>query len=290
MAKYKELVVISGKGGSGKTTVAAGLASLFAPVVAADYDVDAANLHLALRARPLESGVFMAGWEPRVDRERCTGCGVCTGACRFQAMAAGRIADAFACEGCGACALVCPEGAVRMVESEAGTWIRARAGTGPVIYADLGPGRENSGKLVAKVKDLAKETAGSGDYRLLIGDGPPGIACAAIAAISRADAVLIVAEPGLTGQHDLGRAVELCWHFQIKPLVCLNKYDLWPEGSRQVEAYCREQGLIIAGRMPWCDSVHAAAQSGTTVAETGSAAVKKALGALAAEIRRIMAV
>ena len=280
MVKLHELVVISGKGGTGKTTIAAGLGALLSPLVMADYDVDAANLHLALKARRVETNVFMAGWEPRVGQD-CTSCGICTGACRYKAIEAGRIIDRFACEGCGACALVCPMGAVEMVEAEAGEWIISETPYGPLVHAELGAGRENSGKLVAKVKDVARTEAAKGNYRLLLGDGPPGIACAAIAAISRASAVLIVTEPGLTGQHDLARAVELCRHFRLDPLVCLNKHDLWPAGADQVEDYCHDHGLVLAGRIPCCDSVNTAARTGATVMEVGSPAIRRALSDLA---------
>ena len=280
MARVRELVVISGKGGTGKTTLTAALAALLGPVVLADYDVDAANLHLVVGARRLAGGPFYAGWEPLPDNASCTACGRCTDVCRFGAIRDGHLLAPFNCEGCGACALACPEGAIAMVERRAGEWMVAETRYGPLVHAELGPGRENSGKLVAKVKEEARRVAGE-EGRLILGDGPPGIGCAAIAAVAGAEAVLIVAEPSLSGRHDLERVLALCRRFRCRVFLCVNKFDLWPAGTEAIAAFGREKGVEVLGLIPWDESVAAAARQGTNVAETGSPPVKRAVEELA---------
>ena len=285
MAKARELVVISGKGGTGKTTLVAALAALLGPVVLADYDVDATNLHLVVGARRLEGGPFRAGWEPWIDAASCTECGRCTEVCRWGAIRDGRMIAPFACEGCGACALVCPMGAITMVERRAGEWMVSTTEHGPLVHAELEPGRENSGKLVAKVKEEARRVAAAEGWPLVLGDGPPGIGCAAIAAISGADAVLVVAEPSLSGRHDLERVLALCRRFRCVVFVCVNKFDLWPAGTETIAAFCREKGVEMLGLIPWDESVALAARQGTNVAETGSQKVKRAVEELAQRLR-----
>ncbi|MCL6549107.1 MAG: ATP-binding protein [Alicyclobacillus sp.] len=285
MAKVLELVVISGKGGTGKTTLVAALAMLLGPLVLADYDVDAANLHLVVGARRLDGGPFRAGWEPLIDAASCTECGRYTDACRLGALRDGRIVAPFACEGCGACAVVCPMGAIAMVERRAGEWIVSKTQYGPLVHAELGPGRENSGKLVAKVKEEARRIAAAEERPLILSDGPPGIGCAAIAAISGADAVLIVAEPSLSGRHDLERVLALCRRFRLLPLVCVNKFDLWPAGTEAIGAFCAERDVEMLGRIPWDESVLLAARQGTDVTKTGSTRVRRAVQKLARSLR-----
>ncbi|MGQ9779811.1 MAG: nucleotide-binding protein [Bacillota bacterium] len=280
MAKARELVVLSGKGGTGKTTLVAALAATLGPVVLADYDVDAANLHLVVGARRLVEEPFLAGWEPLLDRASCTECGRCTDACRLGAIRDDRMIAPFACEGCGACALVCPVGAIAMVERRAGIWMISSTRYGPLVHAELGPGRENSGKLVAKVKEEARRIAGE-EGRLILGDGPPGIGCAAIAAVAGAEAVLMVAEPSLSGRHDLERVLALCRRFRCHVFLCVNKFDLWPAGTEAIAAFGREKGVEVLGLIPWDESVTLAARQGTNVAESGSPKVRQAVMELA---------
>jgi MinD superfamily P-loop ATPase len=259
----KQLVILSGKGGTGKTSVAAAFAHLAAesatPVhaVLADADVDAANLELVLSPRPVEAHEFIGGAVAVIDEALCQGCGNCYDVCRFEAVlqpAGGCTAyavDPTACEGCAACVYQCPEDAIRMEPQLAGHWFRSDSRYGPLFHASLRPAQENSGKLVTLVKQQARLLALDGDYNTVLVDGPPGIGCPVISAASGADLALIVAEPTAAGIHDMARVLETTTHFRVANLVCINKADIYPEGTAQIEAYCRAEGIEVIGRIPF---------------------------------------
>lgn len=263
----KQLAILSGKGGTGKTSVAAAFAHLAAqgepPVAAvlADADVDAANLELVLAPQPLERHEFIGGSVAVIDDTRCEGCGTCYDVCRFDAVlppADGLTAyavDPIACEGCAACVYQCPEEAIAMVPQLAGHWFRSESRYGPLFHAALRPAQENSGKLVTLVKQQARLLALDEGYEAVLVDGPPGIGCPVISAISGADLALIVAEPTAAGIHDMERVLGMAAHFRVPALVCINKADIYPQGTDQIESYCREAGVEVIGRIPFDKSV-----------------------------------
>ena len=274
----KQLVILSGKGGTGKTAVTAALAHLFSisengkDAVLADADVDAANLELLVGARRLEEHEFSGGEMASVNEKACIACGICQDVCRFEAVryleARGTFEiDPLGCEGCGTCFHQCPEEAIRMNPRKSGQWFRSDSRFGPLFHARLRPAQENSGKLVALVKERAREAAMEGNHPLMLVDGPPGIACPAIAAVTGADMVLIVAEPSLAGLHDLERARDMVAHFRIPAAVCINKFDLHPEGTRTIQDRCAQRGEEVLGLIPFDETVTEALVEGRPISD-----------------------
>lgn len=286
----KQLVILSGKGGTGKTSVAAACAHLAhagpAPLraVLADTDVDAANFGLVLGAVLCEEHEFVGGGTAVIDPASCEGCGVCAQVCRFDAVMADgpRYAiDPLACDGCAACVYACPTRTIRMEPQVAGRWQRSDTRYGPLFHAALYPARANSGKLVTLVKQRARLLALDRGDPLLIIDGPPGIGCPVISAVAGADLALLVAEPTVAGAHDLERALETVRHFRVPALVCVNKADVYPEGAARIEAYCREERVEMAGRIPFDAAVTQAMVLGVPVtAYAPEAPASRALEAL----------
>jgi MinD superfamily P-loop ATPase len=267
----KQLVILSGKGGTGKTSVAAAFAHLAAAstpplrAVLADADVDAANLELLLQPRVLEEHDFVGGSLAVIDGDRCTGCGVCAEVCRFDAIIApspaaggdGQVyrVDPIACDGCAACVYQCPDQAIQMQPQTVGQWFRSETRFGPLLHAALRPAQENSGKLVTQVKREARLLALVDGYDAMIVDGPPGIGCPVISAASGADLSLVVAEPTAAGVHDMERALQTVAHFRIPALVCINKADLHPDGAAHIEVYCQAHNIEVIGRIPFDSAV-----------------------------------
>lgn len=256
----QQLVILSGKGGTGKTAVAGAFAHLaqagFGRVVLVDADVDAANLELLMQPEVLERHEFSGRSVAWIDPASCFACGVCEEVCRFGAIRAENsgnafVVDSLACEGCATCYYQCPEEAIHMAPQSAGYWFRSQTGYGPLFHAHLRPAQENSGKLVSLTKQRARHTAAAEDYDLMIVDGPPGIGCPAIAAASGADLVLIVSEPTVAGIHDLERVLDMTAHFQLRSLVCVNKRDLYAEGAQMIESRCRERDVGVVGGIPF---------------------------------------
>ncbi len=246
----KELVVLSGKGGTGKTSLVGSFAVLAQHKVLADCDVDAADLHLLLAPAVRETHEFISGRLAAIDPARCTACDRCAERCRFDAVHDFTV-DPLACEGCGLCALVCPAGAVTMNERLAGHWYVADTAYGTLVHARLDIGEENSGKLVTAVRTAARALAEREGYDLIISDGPPGIGCPVISSLSGADLALLVTEPTLSGVHDLERVLSVCRYFKVPTAVCINKYDISLDNSRRIEAYCNREGIPVAGRLPY---------------------------------------
>jgi MinD superfamily P-loop ATPase len=262
----KQLTIISGKGGTGKTTVTAAFAHLADNAVIADCDVDAADLHLILTPDIIRQEPFYGGQLPSIDYERCTQCGLCEQRCRVGAIQAAKI-DPVSCEGCGVCAYVCPEQAISMKERLSGSWFLSETREGPMVHARLGIAAENSGKLVSMVRQQAKELAEKEKKNLVIIDGPPGIGCPVIASIGGVDLVLIVTEPTLSGLHDLKRILEVTQHFGIKAYVCINKFDINAENTQLIADYCREKGHEVIGKIPYDLAVTKAMINGLSVVE-----------------------
>ncbi len=273
----KELAVISGKGGAGKTSIVASFAALSRNSVLADCDVDAADLHLVLDPRVLRRNEFLGGKRARIKPGHCTACGKCEELCRFDAIffdgpGNGIVEKTFRvdpalCEGCGVCAWFCAEGAIEFGPVVNGEWFLSETRFGPMVHAKLGIAEENSGKLVSTVRTSAKKIAEERGLDLVIIDGPPGIGCPVIASITGATLVLAVTEPTLSGLHDLERVAELTRHFGIPALVCVNKWDLNPEVCERIEAWARAHGLNVAGRVRYDRAVTAAQVDGKPVVE-----------------------
>jgi len=262
----KEVVVLSGKGGTGKTSIVASFAAIAKKKVLADCDVDAADLYLLLQPQVEQEHEFWSGQTAYIDNEKCIECGLCQEVCRFGAIE-NYVVDPISCEGCGFCSRVCPVDAITMRESMSGHWFISATRYGPLVHARLGIAQENSGKLVALVRQNAKHIAEGEDLSYLIVDGPPGIGCPAISSLSGADLALLVTEPTLSGMHDLDRIIELCRHFGIPALVCINKYDINEENSQQIENYCARQKVEVVSRIPFDDVVTEALINGLPVVE-----------------------
>lgn len=271
----KELVVCSGKGGTGKTSVVAGLASLAGEFVLADCDVDAANLHLVLAPEIESSHRFMAGHEAVIRPADCLNCGTCFDVCRYEAVhlvetrsgESVHAVDQDRCEGCGVCVHFCPEDAIDFPVRQCGSWFVSRTAHGPMVHARLEPGAENSGKLVTKVREQARLAASAAGRGLILIDGPPGIGCPASAAITGADLALLVTEPGLSALHDLRRIADLVDRFGLPAVVCLNRFDLSPPLTDQVEEFCSVRGLPLVGKIPFDPLMNEAQAAGTSLVD-----------------------
>lgn len=257
----KEIVVISGKGGTGKTSLTASFAALADKAVMVDCDVDAPNLAIVMDPRIEQTSPFVGGKVAVLDPEACNSCGTCVEACRFGALSLdGRVdgqddetvvVDAKSCEGCGVCVEVCPGDAMRMEPVTGGEWFISRTRHGTLVHARLGIGEDNSGKLVSLVRKEARALAERESFDLLISDGPPGIGCPVIASVSGVDLVLIVVEPTVSAIHDFERVVELTRHFGIPALVCVNKFDLNPTLADSLETLAARLGVEAVGRVPY---------------------------------------
>jgi len=262
----KEVVVLSGKGGTGKTSIVGSLAALADDKVLADCDVDAADLHLLLSPSERIRSEFWSGQVAHIDEDKCTECGLCQELCRFNAIKDFRV-DAVSCEGCGFCSHICPVEAITMSERMAGYWFVSDTRYGPLVHARLGIAQENSGKLVAVVRQQAKQIAEERGLDYIISDGPPGIGCPVISSLSGAGLALLVTEPSLSGIHDLERVLGVCYHFGVPAMVCINKYDLNEENARQIEDQCLNQGVKVAGRIPFDNVVTEAIVKGLPIVE-----------------------
>jgi MinD superfamily P-loop ATPase len=270
----KEIVVLSGKGGTGKTTIVGSLAALADRKVLADCDVDAADLHLLLSPVDRQQNEFWSGQVAHIDMDRCNQCGLCQELCRFNAITDFRV-DAASCEGCGFCSHVCPTEAIRMKENMAGYWYISDTRYGPLVHARLGIAQENSGKLVALVRQQARRLAEEGKFDYIISDGPPGIGCPVISSLSGAGLALLVTEPSLSGMHDLDRVLGVCQHFGVPAAVCINKHDLNEENARQIESQCYGQGVEIVGRVPFDNVVTESIVQGVPLVEYSNGKVSR---------------
>ncbi len=265
----KQIVVISGKGGTGKTTMTASLATLAeGAAVLADCDVDAPDLHLILKPRVLETFDFLGLKTALIDPDKCTECGECEKACRFDAIS-DFVVDPASCEGCKVCTIVCPSEAVSMVDRISGHAYVSETRFGPMVHADLFPGEEASGKLVTMVREISARVAEKEKKDLIIIDGSPGIGCPVIASITGTDIALVMTEPSISGVHDLERILEVTRHFGVEAMVSINKYDLNLEMTGKIEGLCRDMGVEIAGKLPFDPGVVGAMISGKTLVEAG---------------------
>lgn len=251
----KQIAIVSGKGGTGKTVIAGSFASIAERDVMVDCDVDAANLHLLLHPTIKETHQFTAGKKATIDSEQCDRCGRCREVCRYEVISTEYVIDPIACEGCGVCSLICPQAAITMEETICGEWYVSDTRYGPFVHARLGIGEENSGKLVTEVRKQAKILAERDSLDYAIIDGPPGIGCPVIASLGGVDLALVVTESTLSGIHDMERILGVASHFGIRSLVCINRYDLNLKNTQSIESYCQSSGIEVPGKIPFDSTV-----------------------------------
>ncbi|MDD4980111.1 MAG: ATP-binding protein [Candidatus Omnitrophica bacterium] len=270
----KQIVVISGKGGTGKTVITGAFAALTKNKVMADCDVDAADLHLLLQPKIKERHDFRSGLSASIDKKICQQCGKCIAACRFNAISDSFVVDHVPCEGCGFCSHICPVGAIKMEENLAGEWFISETRFGPMVHAKLGIAEENSGKLVSLVKKQAKDLAEKANFDWVIIDGAPGIGCPVIASLSGVDCAVVVTEPTLSGLHDALRVIEVTNHFNVPSKMVINKYDLNMEMSNKIEEYCAKNRIPLIGKVGFDKAVVEAMVEGKTIMEYKDTPVK----------------
>lgn len=283
----KEIIVLSGKGGTGKTSVVGALAALAERKVLADCDVDAADLHLLLSPLEREKNEFWSGQVACIDPDRCNECGLCEDLCRFHAIKDFQV-DEVSCEGCGLCRHVCPTEAITMRENMAGYWFISDTRYGPLVHARLGVAQENSGKLVAVVRQQARKVAEEQAMDYIISDGPPGIGCPVISSLSGAALALLVTEPTLSGMHDLERVLGVCRHFGVPAAVCINKHDLNEENSRQIESQCLSQGVTVVGKVPFDNVVTESIVHGVPIVEYTNGSISREMERIWSRLRTML--
>ncbi len=263
----RELVILSGKGGTGKTTLTAAFASIIENRILCDADVDAADLHLLMAPDIKQTTDFMGGGLAIINPDKCTQCGICIDLCRFDAIKENFEVDAIECEGCGVCVDLCPEQAIDFPVQTCGQWYISDTRFGPMVHARLGIAEENSGKLVALIRHEAKNLAEEKNLDLMITDGPPGIGCPVIASVGGATAMLIVTEPTVSGSHDMARVADLAAHFKIPAMICVNKFDLNPDQASAIENLAEEKNITVLGRIPFDPAFTESMVQGKTIFE-----------------------
>jgi MinD superfamily P-loop ATPase len=263
----KQLTILSGKGGTGKTTITASLAVLARNAVLADCDVDAPDLHMLLHPEVIKTQEFKGSKIAVIDKTKCINCGLCREKCRFDAITEDIEVDPIACEGCGVCTIVCPENAITLAERVSGYAYISKTKYGFMAHALLSPGEANSGKLVTLVRQNARILSEKENSDLIIIDGPPGIGCPLIASVTGVDVGLVVTEPTMSGIHDLKRALRLLEHFNVTPCVCVNMYDINKDNTEKITRFCKENSIEIAGRIPFNPKVTEAMVNGKTIIE-----------------------
>jgi len=273
----KQIVIISGKGGTGKTVITGAFAALAEDKVMVDCDVDAADLHLILDPEIKQSHIFRSGVTAFTHKELCEGCGVCKTVCRFEAVKDDFTIDPVSCEGCAFCSLVCPQNAIQMKTNVSGKWFVSGTRFGPLVHARLGVAEENSGKLVSLVRQKAKEIAESKNYKWVIIDGSPGIGCPVIASITGVDCAVIVIEPTLSGLHDARRVIDVVKYFNVPAKIIINKYDLNHDMTKKIERWSEDNNIQILGKIIFDKAVVESVVEGKTIIEYSNDGVTKAL-------------
>ena len=265
----REIVIVSGKGGTGKTSLAAAFAALAKNGILCDADVDAADLHLLMQPEVKERTDFMGGSKAVINPDLCTGCGTCRTLCRFDAISDRYEVDPIRCEGCGVCVDFCPEQAIDFPVQRCGEWYISATRFGPMVHARLGIAEENSGRLVSLVRKETRQLAEERGLAMILTDGPPGIGCPVIAAIGGATALVIVVEPTVSGIHDMERVVDLAAHFRVPGLVIVNRYDLNVEMAETIEKLAVQRNLVVLGRVPFDPVFTRSMVQGQTLFEYG---------------------
>lgn len=263
----KQLTILSGKGGTGKTTITASFAVLAKNTAVADCDVDAPDLHMLLHPEVVRTQEFKGAKLAVIDEEKCTDCGLCREKCRFDAITEDIKIDSISCEGCGVCFVVCPVNAITLIERISGHAYISKTEHGFMAHAMLSPGEASSGKLVTLVRQNARILAEKEHSDLVIIDGPPGIGCPVIASVTGIDAGLVVTEPTMSGIHDLERALQLLRHFNVTPFVCVNVYDINEENTEKIVSFCKENDIEVVGKIPFNAKVTEAIVNGKPIVE-----------------------
>ena len=265
----REIVIVSGKGGTGKTSLTAAFAALAKNSILCDADVDAADLHLLMQPEVKEQTDFMGGSKAVIDPDLCTGCGTCRTLCRFDAISDRYEVDPIRCEGCGVCVDFCPEQAIGFPVQRCGEWFVSDTRFGPMVHARLGIAEENSGRLVSLVRTKTRQLAEARGLELILTDGPPGIGCPVIAAIGGATALIIVVEPTVSGIHDMERVVHLAAHFRVPGMVIVNKFDLNVGMTEAIEQLAEKRNILVLGRVPFDPVFTRSMVQGQTLFEYG---------------------
>ena len=263
----KELVILSGKGGTGKTSVTAAFAAIAENKMLCDADVDAADLHLLAAPDFNQRFDFMGGGLAIIDPKKCSQCGYCAELCRFDAIDASFQVDEIACEGCGVCVDLCPEAAIDFPPQKCGEWFISNSRIGRMVHARLGVAQENSGKLVALIRNQARMIVKEKKMDLILTDGPPGVGCPVIASLGGASRILIVAEPTVSGIHDMDRVAELARHFKIPAMICVNKFDLNVDQTQAIKDLAKVKQIDFVGAIPFDPVVTEAMVNGKTIVE-----------------------
>jgi len=267
----KEITILSGKGGTGKTSITAAIGSIASSVVFCDNDVDAADLHLIMNPTIREEHIYLGAWSASIDQSSCIDCGICTDHCRFDAIhpdSLGKLEiNPFKCEGCRLCERLCPVQAISSLQSTNNNWYVSDTRFGTLVHAKMGPGEENSGKLVSVVRKRARELAIEGKARYLINDGPPGIGCAAISSLTGTDLVIVVIESTISGLHDARRLYELVHSFSIPTYALINKFDINPSSTAEIEEFLKDKSIPLIGKIPFDKHMVNAMVQGKTIVE-----------------------
>ena len=282
-----EITILSGKGGTGKTSLTGAFASLAENHVICDLDVDAPDLHLILEPEIIERHDFRAGHLPVPIPDKCTGCGECEARCRYQAVTleeSGPVINETACEGCKVCVHFCPAEALAWEDRLCGHWYLSRSRFGPMVHAQLFPGGENSGLLVSHLREQARKLAEESNRSLILSDGPPGIGCPVISSLSGTDLAVIVSEPTVSGRHDLERVVDLAGHFRVKVAAIINKWDLHPGQADDLAAWCEGRGIDVLGRLPFDPLFNRAVMEGRVVTEYNDGELADLVGRIFARV------
>lgn len=284
----KQLIVISGKGGTGKTSVTAGLAAIARNAVLADCDVDAADLHLILDPEIITKEDFYSGETPLHDPNLCTACGLCLEHCRFEAISENFTPIKENCEGCGVCEYVCPADAISMKPRLCGEKMVSHTRFGTMVHAALGIGEENSGKLVTDVRRTSTAIAEQQHADYVIVDGSPGVGCPVIASLTAADACLLVAEPTVSALHDLQRVTDLLKHFRLPAICVINKQGVNAELEKAIENFCQSSGINVVGSLPYSSIFNEAQAKGLTIVEHDPEGLGKNLNGIWQKVIRFM--
>lgn len=288
-----EIVILSGKGGTGKTSLTACFAHLCKRAVICDLDVDAPDLHLLLNPKIKQTEPFYAGAQAVIDPQRCDRCGNCQEICRFGAIFGpkdGRLSvDPILCEGCKACVALCPANAIDFPEKQCGRWHVSDTRFGPMAHAQLTPGEENSGKLVTQLRTISRELATDADCDLIIADGPPGIGCPVISSLGGCQLAVLITEPTPSGLHDLVRIAELCTHFRVPSAVIINKADLNKDMRHQIKAFCEQHAMTVLGALPYDEAFLHAMKAQQTITEYTASPLSREIRAFWQQVEQMVA-